>query len=47
MGNPNSNRLMNSPMTTSHNHSDLEKQVVFRANRLIRAHNVKCLRSIV
>jgi hypothetical protein len=42
----NSNRLMNSPMTGSCNHSDLEKQMVLRAKRLIRVRKVRCLRSI-
>ena len=39
-------RLMNSPITTSCITIDLEKQIVLRANRLIRVLNVRCLRSI-
>jgi hypothetical protein len=45
-GQPNSKRLMNNPITTSCITTDLEKQIVFRANRLIRVRKVKCLRSI-
>ena len=43
---PNSWRLMNNPITVSCINSDLEKQIVLRANRLIRVLNVKCFRSI-
>jgi len=43
---PNSARLMNKPITMSCSHSDLEKQIVLQANRLIRVRKVKCLRSI-
>ena len=35
---------MNRPMTASCNQVDLEKQIVFRANRLSRVRNVRCLR---
>jgi len=38
--------LMNNPMTMSCICIDLEKQRVLRANRLIRARKVRCLRSI-
>ena len=37
---------MNNPITTSCSQVDLEKQIVFRASRLIRVRNVRCLRSI-
>ena len=38
--------LINKPMTISCIRMDLEKQIVFRAKRLIRVRKVKCLRSI-
>jgi hypothetical protein len=38
---------MNNPITTSCSQIDLEKQIVFRANRLIRVRNVRCFRSIL
>jgi hypothetical protein len=37
---------MNNPITTSCITIDLEKQIVFRANRLMRVRKVKCFRSI-
>lgn len=43
---PNSKRLMNSPITRSCITTVLEKQIVLRANRLMRVRKVKCLRSI-
>jgi hypothetical protein len=42
---PNSNRLMNSPITVSCSWTDCEKQIVFLTKRLIRVRSVRCLRS--
>ena len=44
---PNSYRLTNIPITRSCICTDLEKQIVFRANRLMRVRSVRCLRSIL
>ena len=43
---PNSYRLMNRPRTASGIAADFEKQIVFRASRVIRVRNVRCFRSI-
>jgi hypothetical protein len=42
---PNSQRLMNKPMTRSCICVDFEKQIVLRTRRLIRVRSVRCLRS--
>ena len=44
MDRPNSSRLIKSPITKSCMRSVLEKQIVRRTNRLIRARKLVCLR---
>lgn len=43
---PNSYRLMKIPMTMSCICVDFEKQIVFRARRLMRVRKPRCLRSM-
>ena len=43
---PNSQRLLNNPITVSGIKTDLETQLILHVNRLIRVLNVKCFRSI-